>query len=366
MELHYEGKTSIEDILNYTPQQQLHCTRKLHRTASKLIYADNMDAISILRQEFTGKVDLIYIDPPYATNQIFRMSEGRANTISRSTDDAVAYSDELTGEEYIKFLRKRLVLLKELLSDQGSIYLHIDYKIGHYVKILMDEIFGSENFINDITRIKCNPKNFSRNAYGNIKDMILFYSKTGNHIWNDIREPLTKTDIKRLFAKMDEHGRRYTTIPLHAPGETKNGDTGKMWRGLLPPKGRHWRSAPDELEKLAEQGLIEWSKTGNPRRIIYADEHKGKKIQDILTYKDSQNPSYPTEKKLELLELIVQNSSHANSIVLDCFAGSGNTLIAAQKHNRRWIGIDASADAFQIAKNRIEKITNQFEIYITK
>ncbi|HBG35923.1 MAG TPA: site-specific DNA-methyltransferase, partial [Treponema sp.] len=107
----------------------------------------------------------------------------------------------------------------------------IDYKIGHYVKVLMDEIFGIENFKNDITRIKCNPKNFSRKAYGNIKDLILFYGKSKNTIWNDPREIFTEEDIKKLYKKIDEHGRFYTTIPLHAPGETKNGVTGGTFKG---------------------------------------------------------------------------------------------------------------------------------------
>src|SRR5215213_4976356 len=99
-----------------------------------------------------------------------------------------AYNDQLTGEEYLEFLSGRLKLMHEILADDGSIYLHIDYKMGHYVKVLMDKIFGQEHFINDITRIKCNPKNFSRKGYGNVKDMILFYSKTKNFVWNEARQ----------------------------------------------------------------------------------------------------------------------------------------------------------------------------------
>jgi len=180
-------------------------------------------------------------------------------------------------------LRKRLILLREILAEDGSIYVHIDYKIGHYVKVIMDEVFGKENFINDITRIKCNPKNFDRKGFGNIKDLILFYSKGASYIWNEPREEFTDEDIKRLFPKVDKDGRRYTTTPLHAPGETRNGPTGRPWKGLKPPKGRHWRYSPEELTRLDKEGLIEWSSTGNPRKKIYADEMlgKGKKRQDI-------------------------------------------------------------------------------------
>ena len=144
----------------------------------------------------------------------------------------------------------------------------------------MDEVFGIENFRNDITRIKCNPKNFDRKAYGNIKDMVLFYSKNKTPIWNDPRELFTEDDISKLFKKIDKNGRSYTTIPLHAPGETTNGTTCQEFKGLKPPKGRHWRCDPRELEELDSKGLIEWSSNGNPRKIIYADEQLGKKMQD--------------------------------------------------------------------------------------
>jgi len=281
------------------------------------------------------------------------MSKDKANSISRSNGDNIAYDDSLIGPKYLEFIRERLILLKELLSDKGSIYVHIDYKIGHYIKVLMDEIFGRKNFLNDLTRIKCNPKNFKRKAYGNVKDMILFYSKMGNHIWNSPKTLMSKEDLERLFKKIDKYGRRYTTIPLHAPGETMNGPTGQSWRGIMPPKGRHWRSSPSVLEELDKQSLIEWSKTGVPRKKIYADENDGKKIQDILEFKDLQNPSYPTEKNLELLKIIVNASSNIDSFVLDCFCGSGTTLKAAQELGRNWIGIDKSEEAINVALKRL-------------
>ena len=163
-----------------------------------------------------------------------------------------------------------------------------------------------------------------------------------------------------MFQKIDEYGRRYNTVPIHAPGETQNGETGEMWRGMLPPKGRHWRSPPNELDKLDEQGLLEWSKNGVPRIKKFADEHKGKKIQDIWRYKDPAYPVYPTEKNAEMLEMIIRQSSNPDSIVLDCFAGSGSTLLAAQNLNRRWIGIDASSVAIQTIQNRFGLLPFQF------
>ena len=310
--------------------------------------------------QIAGRVNLIYIDPPFATSQDFTYDKVRPATISRNSDSEIAYSDNLTGNEYLEFLKSRLILLREILANDGSIYVHIDYKVGHYVKILMDEIFGRGRFINDITRIKCNPKNFNRRGFGNIKDMILYYSKTENYIWNEQREPMTDADLKRLYPKVERDGRHYTTTPLHAPGETMNGVTGQAWKGLFPPKGRHWRYKPEELTRLHEEGLIEWSPNKVPRLKIYADEAeiKGKKRQDIWEFKDPQYPEYPTEKNLDMLKLIIQTSSNPGDIVLDCFAGSGTTLVAAQKLNRKWIGIDDSPIALEIIKKRIKNTLN--------
>ena len=293
--------------------------RKPIATGNLLIHGDNIAAMQKLITEhgLKGGVDLIYIDPPFATNTTFSVSAGRASTISRARDGEIAYADTLTGPEFLSFLRDRLVLLHALLSERGSIYLHIDYKIGHYVKVLMDEVIGAENFRNDITRIKCNPKNFARRAYGNTKDMILFYSKGAAPIRNDPRDPFADGDIARLYPKIDADGRRYTTIPLHAPGETMKGATSQPFKGLNPPAGRHWRTGVETLEERDRQGLIEWSRNGVPRKRKYAEEQDGKRMQDVWTFKDPQCPSYPTEKNAALLDHIVRASSAPDSIVLD-------------------------------------------------
>ncbi|GAA7956347.1 hypothetical protein COL5_14830 [Helicobacter pylori] len=147
---------------------------------------------------------MIYIDPPFATNNHFTITNGRATTISNSKNGDIAYSDKVVGMDFIEFLKQRLVLLKELLSEQGSIYVHTDCKIGHYVKVMLDEIFGIQNFRNEITRIKCNPKNFKRMGYGNIKDMILFYSKGKNPIFNEPKIPYAPQDLEKRFPKIDK------------------------------------------------------------------------------------------------------------------------------------------------------------------
>jgi len=357
MQLYYPNKKTEQEIFNSIPKKSLE-KMNLSQSPNLLIQSDNLIALKqlITTYNLAGKVDLIYIDPPFATNNIFTITEGRATTISNSSKGTIAYQDTLKGFEFIEFLRERLVLLRELLSDKGSIYLHIDYKIGHYVKIIMDEIFGIQNFRNDITRIKCNPKNFNRKAYGNIKDLILFYSKSDNLIWNEVKIPYTEEDKQKLFPKKDEKGRRYTTIPLHAPGETQNGNTSKPFKGIYPPKGRHWRSDVSVLEQWDKEGLIEWSNNGNPRKKIYFDDREGKKMQDIWEFKDPQYPLYPTEKNSDLLHFIIKTSSNEDSIVLDCFAGSGTTLNVAHLLGRHWIGIDQSEEAIRIIQQKLENI----------
>ena len=357
MLLQYPNKKTEEEILSGTNKVNL--ASIFGNGDNKLIKGDNLKILKSLLEDYNlkGKIDLVYIDPPFATNNHFTIGDDRVSTISNGKDDKTAYKDELVGSEFLEFLRERLIFLRELLSEKGSIYLHIDYKIGHYVKIIMDEVFGIENFRNDITRIKCNPKNFKRKAYGNIKDLILFYSKSKNPIWNEPKEEFTKEDIEKLFKKIDKDGRRYTTIPLHAPGETRNGPTGKEWKGQKPPKGRHWRSDPKILDEWDKQGLIEWSANGVPRKKIYADERNGKKKQDIWEYKDYQYPSYPTEKNIDLLKTIISASSNPDSIVLDCFCGSGTTLQATQELGRKWIGIDQSDEAIKITQERLKNVS---------
>ncbi len=365
MEIVYKNKRSVERILRGVQPAEL---ERVYARGSdgtnKLIKGDNLQIMQTLLGDYQmgGRVDLVYIDPPFSTNNVFRHNEIRTATISHANSDAIAYSDTVVGAEFLEFLRERLIFIRELMASSASIYLHIDYKVGHYVKVIMDEIFGLTNFRNDITRIKCNPKNFSRKGYSNIKDLILFYTKTDDFVWNEPREKMSDEDITRLFHKTDTGGRRYTTTPLHAPGETTNGNTGKQWRGLLPPNGRHWRYDPSVLDQLDESGLIEWSNTGNPRKIIYADEAaaRGKRTQDIWEYKDPVYPSYPTQKNSKLLRRIIEASSESGQMVFDCFCGSGTTLVAAEDLARNWIGIDNSDVAIKTVVERLQPAKDLF------
>jgi len=362
IELQYSGRISAAEIL-VPLYSGFRCTSKKYGRrengfTNRLIQADNLIAMQSLLADpaIAGNVTLAYIDPPFASGNEFRAGGDRTATISRASSDELAYADRFETPAYLEFVRRRLILLRELLGSRGSIWVHIGPQMSHYVRVLLDEVFGPENFLNEIARVKCNPKNFARRAFGNIKDCLLYYSKSGAHIWNEQREVMSDEDLARLFTRVDSQGRRYTTTPLHAPGETRNGPTGQRWKGLAPPKGRHWRYDPKELSRLDDTGLIEWSANGNPRKVIFAEQVRrgGKKRQDVWTFKDPAYPTYPTEKSSDLLRQIVLTSSNPGDLVLDCFAGSGTTLAAAGSLGRRWIGIDSSSMAIARAIERLQ------------
>ena len=331
-------------------------TAKPRRKASleHLFYTgDNLDGLRQLAA--TGVVaDLVYIDPPFATNNEFLIDDGRANSISAA--GRPAYSDTMRGDAYRDALRQRLYAIRAVMAPAGSVYVHIDVKMEHHVRLLLDAVFGVQNFRNSITRIKCNPKNFARYSYGNVKDTILFYSMSPHRItWHPQPEPLSADDLVRLYPHTDALGRRYATTPLHAPGVTANGPTGQPWRGMEPPPGRHWRYPPARLDELDAAGLIEWSSAGNPRKIRYASEAAGKLPQDVWLYKDPQRPAYPTQKNARMLERIIRTSSNPGDTVLDCYAGSGGTLLTAERLGRRFIGMDNSPEAQRVIAERLRR-----------
>ncbi|MCY4127860.1 MAG: site-specific DNA-methyltransferase [Gammaproteobacteria bacterium] len=326
-----------------------------------IFYAgNNFDGLSVLKR--TGlEVNLVYIDPPFATGQDFLMNGHRANSISSS--GTLAYTDTATGEDYLETLHSQLDLIKQVMAPNASIYVHIGVNVEHHVRLLMDSVFGKRHFRNSITRVKCNPKNFPRLSYGNVKDTILFYSHSSNDMtWNPQRQPYTELELLKLYPRVDSEGRRYTTTPLHAPGTTKNGATGSAWRGMYPPEGRHWRVPPARLDELDGLGLIAWSKTGNPRLIKYADEAEGKLPQDIWYYKDPANPMYPTQKNAEMLRRIILTSSHPDDVILDCFAGSGEALIQAHSLGRRFVGMDSSEWSHQVIQERMSHVDKEWII----
>ena len=339
----YDGKIPKEKLISETPKE-VYSPIFNKNSDNKFFYGDNLDVLKHLLHnlDLKKRFKLIYIDPPYGTNSIFF-----------SRNQKSSYRDDLIGSHYIEFIRKRLILLRELLSDDGSIYVHLDNNMVFEIKLIMDEIFGPQNFRGLITRKKCSTKNYTKKTYGNISDYIIFYSKSDNYTWERATIPWSDEKIKKEYPCIDEKtGKRYKKVPIHAPG-TRNGETGKEWKGMLPPKGKHWQYTPKKLDELDANGEIYWSANGNPRRKVFFDKDSGIPIQDIwMDVQDSVNQNikitgYPTEKNPLLIERIINASSNEGDYILDCFSGSGTTLDIANQLKRKWVGIDNSFEAIQ-------------------
>lgn len=319
-------------------------------TANRLYAGDNLSVLNSLCAEpsVRGHVRLVYIDPPYATGFAFE-----------SATVGAAYHDDRIGADYLSALRQRVVLLRELLAEDGSMYLHLDSTMIFQAKLLMDEIFGERQFINLITRIKCNPKNQVRRGYGDVCDYVLFYSKGRNYVWNQPTIPWDEDAGAKEYNCIEEStGRRFKKVPCHLPG-VRYGETGLPWRGKLPPPGKHWVHSPTRLDEMDSRDEIYWSPSGNPRRKLYLDQSAGKRQSNLWTeFRDTQNQNaevtgYPTEKNVEMLRLIVKASSNPGDLVLDAYAGSGTTLAAAAENDRNWIGIDESPAAIATSIERL-------------
>lgn len=307
-----------------------------------------MDNLELLKQMDDNSVDLIYCDILYNTGKKFK-----------------DYDDRLgTPQEAIEWYRPRLIEMNRVLKDTGTIYIHCDYHLNSYIKVEMDSIFGMDNFRNELIRVNCNPKNNSKN-FGRIYDNILYYVKSSSFTFNVPTEPKSEGDIIKQFNKISHNGKRYTTTPIHAKGETKKGESGKPWnssRGLIfPPKGRHWRTSHADLDKLDHSGLIEWSNTNNPRKIIYADDYLDKNIQNILNeYKsmgyENDFVLYDTQKPKSLLDLLIRASSNEGDVVADFFIGSGTSMVVAKELGRQYIGCDINPKAIEITNKRLSEI----------
>ncbi len=322
-ELVYAGKEREEDILANTMAVPLQPIKTFGKNGddwtNKLIFGDNLQVMKSLLDDpnVKGRVKLIYIDPPFATKQEFRGSQ-----------DQKAYQDKIVGAKFIEFLRKRLVFLKELLADDGSIYVHLDWKKVHYVKTVMDEIFRENNFLNELIWAY-KERETSKRFYNRKHETILFYAKLKNSMYpfhgDLIREDYSEVTINK-FKLTDKEGRKYrlrgkdgTSDPPYESNDTYRQYLDKA-SGPLP---RDWFIIP-----FVNQA---------------AEERNG----------------YPTQKPESLLERIIKASSNKFDIVLDVFAGSGTTLAVAEKLGRRWIGIDCGKLAIYTMQKRLHNLKSE-------
>ncbi len=362
---------------------------------NKLFYGDNLE---VLREHIPDEsVDLVYLDPPFnskrAYNIIFKDKEGKFPPSQiQAFDDTWSWSDdseeamwEMSRQPYppqlfqtLEAFRKalgttdmmaylvmmaiRLWELRRVMKDTASIYLHCDPTASHYLKVIMDQIFGPTNYQNEIIW-KRTSAHSTANKYGSVHDILLFYSKSSNCIWNNIYQDYDQEYIDLFFDQEDETGRKYKRTDLTGAG-ISSGKSGEPWRGIdVSSKGRHWGRIPEELEKLDAAGRIHWPKKegGMPRLKQYPEDLPGIPLQDVINdirpihNLAKERLGYPTQKPVALLERIISASSNEGDVVLDPFCGCGTTIAAAEKLNRQWIGIDITP----LSINLIEKRLNE-------
>ncbi len=362
-ELKYAGKERKEKILSDTMSVPFQAIKHFGKAkegewVNKLIFGDNLQALKhLLKLKKEGKlknadgtdgVRLVYIDPPFATKRDFQGNK-----------EQKAYQDKVIGSEFLEFVRRRLVILKQLLSEDGSIYVHLDMKKHHYIKVLMDEIFGEQNFINEIIW----KRTFSHGDIGQgakhlgrLHDVVFLYSNSNSYILNKVYTQYSQDYIEKHFNKIDENGRRYQSVSLTAPGGAAKGNPYYEFLGVK----RYWQYSQENMKKLYAEGRVVQTDEGNvPRKKMFLDESLGIPIQDMwLDIAPIQGGSiekcdYPTQKPESFLQRVVELSSNEGDLILDCFAGSGTTGAVAEKLGRRWIMADCGKLAIYTMTKRM-------------
>ncbi|MGK7904159.1 MAG: DNA methyltransferase [Hormoscilla sp.] len=335
---------------------------------NRLIWGDNKLVMASLLQEFKGKVDLIYIDPPFDVGADFTMSVlvgEETDTLEKeqSTLEMVAYRD-IWGkgtDSYLHMIFERLVLAHELLSEVGSIYVHCDWRMNSYIRQIMDEIFGTENFINEITwkRAHTIKGNFGqgKDSLDSNTDSIFAYSKTEKRNFNPLYLPYSDEYVDKFYKYIEpKKNRRYRLISMIGPGGGGKGNPRYEVMGVT----RYWRYSEATMQDLISKGMVVQTKPGSvPQRKQYLDEGLGVAIQTLwddinaLGASSSEREDYPTQKPEALLDRIIQASSNEGDLVADFFCGSGTTGAVAERLGRRWLMCDLGRFAIHTSRKRM-------------
>ncbi len=364
------------------------------------------DNLPVLRGIDTESVDLIYLDPPFNSNRNYAAPIGSeaAGAAFKDTwtlsDVDNAWHGEIADREpalyqaihaaelthgkgmksYLIMMAVRLLEMQRVLKKTGSIYLHCDPTASHYLKSVMDAVFGKDNFRNEIAWQRTNTHSLGK-LFGRVHDTILFYSKSSQRIWNDVYTEHDPEYVQRTYRHRDERG-LFQVDNLTGGSVTEKGESGQPWRGIDPSLvGRNWStpqrsawpegieppnnyeelSVHERLDALDAAGLIYWPPKGRvPRFKRYLSTSKGRKVHDVITdirpvaSKSKERVGYPTQKPIALLERIIKASSNQGDIVLDPFCGCATTCVAAERLQRHWIGIDISPKAVDLVRVRLE------------
>ena len=335
---------------------------------NKLIWGDNLLVEGALLDKFAGRIDLIYIDPPFSTGADFSfrttIGEGGVSIAKEpSLLEQKAYRDtwgdgrEPPISHYLAMMYKRLVLMRGLLASSGSIYVHCDWHVSSHLRLLLDEIFGPENFRAEIIWVRTSAHSDSSN-YGQVHDSILFYTQSDTFTWNSPKTNYEEWYVERYYRYKDDDGRRFMSGDLSAKG-LSGGGYEYTWKGC---EGL-WRCPESKIAELDAEGRIYYTRNGVPRYKRFLDEMEGRPVQSVwndiqpVVSWSRETTGYATQKPEGILERIIMASSKPGDLVADFFCGSGTTLAVAEKNDRRWIGSDLGRFAIHTSRKRMLDIS---------
>lgn len=334
---------------------------------NQLIWGDNKLVLASLLSEYKGSVDLIYIDPPFDVGADFTLEVAIGDSREQigkdqSALEMVAYRDTWGRgtDSYVHMMYERLLLMRELLSDSGSIYVHCDWRVDHYLKAMLDEIFGKSRLVNEIAWKRTTAHGDAAQGarrYDVVHDTILFYTKSDSFSWNTQYVPFSDEQIAQQYNKIDDDGRRYRLVTPTA--KKKGGDTSYEFKGVRPPPGRYWAYSRDKMQAMEDAGKLYYSSTGQPYIKYFLDERPGVAVQSFWSDVKQLAPTaderigFVTQKPEALLDRIVRASSNEGDLVADLFCGSGTTGAVAERLGRRWLMADLGRFAIHTSRKRM-------------
>lgn len=384
--LKYKGADDINDTLRRG--------MPLYEMEKQETVGENADGNMVIRGECVSacaylkdkgiKVDLVYIDPPFASGADYakkvyvRRNPKVAEAIAQAEqeldiDELKAFEEKMYGdvwdkEKYLNWMYENLMAIKSVMSETASIYVHLDWHIGHYVKILLDEIFGEDNFRNEIMWQKLKAAKKQADTFGNVHDTIFYYSLNPySYLHNKQFKEYSEDLINSHYNRIDEDGRKYTDDSFTQTGQGPARNFGE--RGILkPPAGKHWIWSQEKIDEGLANGTIIFTSQGTPRVKRYLDEREGIAVSDIWTdifpinSQAIEAENYSTQKPESLLDRIIKASSNANMLVADFFGGSGVTAAVANKLGRKFIHCDIGLNSIQTTRDRLKADGAEFDV----
>jgi DNA modification methylase len=354
--------------------------RQITGWTNKLIWGDNKLILSSLKNgplrkeiEAQGGLKLIYIDPPFDVGADFSMDikigdgEDEENfTKKPSVIEEIAYRDTWGkgADSFIAMIYERLKLMHDLLAEDGSIYVHCDYRVSGFMKLVLDEIFGKDNFRNEIIWQRTGSHNDAK-RFGIISDTIFFYSKGDTWTWNQQYEEYSDEYVNERYKYIDENtGKKFYPNQMTGPG----GGPARIFDGktIQPPTGRHWAYDQKEIDRMIVEKLIYFSSSGYPYEKSFHEGKKGRPVQNLwadiqMTKSGSERLDYPTQKPEKLIDRILNTSTNEGDLIADFFVGSGTTIAVAEKLGRKWIGSDLGKFGIHTSRKRMVGIQRELK-----